>query len=122
PDQNRLLPGFLAAIFCWTETQARLKGLASRGVSQSNISAGKLKHFAMAVPSIAEQREIVAVLDACDAKLKGVRAELECLGSLFFALLEELMSGRMPPAPDLDTTSGTHDSAVARSTIEGPES
>jgi type I restriction enzyme S subunit len=44
-DKKRLKPEFLNYYLNWNETQRRLKMLATRGVSQSNISATKLRVF-----------------------------------------------------------------------------
>jgi type I restriction enzyme S subunit len=99
PDQTRLWPPFLSLFFNWQRTQERLKGLASRAVSQSNISAGKLKGFLVPVPRYGEQEEISAVLRACDAKIAAGEREAQVLDELFRALLEELMTGRLSAAP-----------------------
>jgi type I restriction enzyme S subunit len=76
-------------------TQARLKGIATRGVSQSNISAGRLKTFQIPLPSLGEQREIANVLVACDATIAAIEQEMLVEGELFRAMLEDLMTGRL---------------------------
>jgi type I restriction enzyme, S subunit len=63
-DRSRLDPQFLNQFLNWDNTQTELRKLASRGVSQSNISAGKLRDFAVPIPSLDEQRRIASALSA----------------------------------------------------------
>ena len=46
-----------------------MKKLATRGVSQANISAGKLREFGIPLTDLDEQREIVTILDTIDRKI-----------------------------------------------------
>lgn len=61
-DRNRVDPAYLTYYLNWSPTQRRLKTLASRGVSQANISASKLKDFEVSLPPIEEQRAAAAVM------------------------------------------------------------
>ena len=94
-DENRLCPRFLNHFFNWDAAQSELKKLASRGVSQANISAGKLREFSVPVPSLDEQQEIVAILDAIDRKINLHRRKRTVLEELFKALLHKLMTGEI---------------------------
>lgn len=94
-DRKQLLPLFLSYYLNADWTQARLKGLASRGVSQSNISATKLKTFVVPVPPIPEQEQIAAVLRRSDEKAVAARNRRQALDSLFTTLLHHLMTGKM---------------------------
>jgi type I restriction enzyme S subunit len=105
-DRSRLWPAFLSRYFNWRRTQDRLKGLASRAVSQSNISAGKLKSFCIAVPQLEEQQMMATIFDTCDAKIAAGDKEETLLGELFRALLEELMTGRLSAVPLIETPEG----------------
>jgi type I restriction enzyme S subunit len=102
-DQERLEPRFLNHLLNWEKTQAELKKLASRGVSQANISAGKLRDFVIPVPDIAEQREIVEVLDAVGRKIDLHHRKRAAVEELFKALLHKLMTGEIRVA-DLNLT------------------
>jgi len=102
PDKDRLSPAFLSRYFNWRRTQDRLKGLASRAVSQSNISAGKLKSFAIAVSPLEEQQELATLFNVCDAKIAALEREIALLDELFRALLEELMTGGLSAVPLID--------------------
>jgi type I restriction enzyme, S subunit len=90
---------FMNAYLNLTSTQHRLKGMASRGVSQSNISAGKLGNFLVPLPSLNEQEEIAAVSDALHWKINSLIREEAKLDELFRAMLDELMTGRLSAVP-----------------------
>lgn len=61
-DGSRADPYFLNFLINWDVAQSELKKLASRGVSQANISASKLKEFSIHLPSLREQKAIAQVL------------------------------------------------------------
>jgi len=94
-DSKRLDPRFANYCLNMPATQARLKFLASRGVSQSNINATKLKGFEIPLPPLPEQREIVAQLSAVDAKLAAGESRRSALVALFQSLLHYLMTGHV---------------------------
>ena len=94
-DNKRLDPRFLNHFLNWDSAQAELKKLASRGVSQANISAGKLREFGIPVADLDEQGEIVAILDAIDRKIDLHRRKRAVLDDLFKALLHKLMTGEI---------------------------
>ena len=106
-DNKRLDPRFLNHFLNWGSAQAELKKLASRGVSQANISAGKLREFGIPVTNLDEQGEIVAILDAIDRKIDLHRRKRAVLDDLFKALLHKLMTGEIRVA-DLDLSETTH--------------
>jgi len=95
-DKNRLSPEFINYYINMNSTQTRLRMLASRGVSQSNINATKLKGFLIPLPQIPEQQAIAIILNACDSRIAALEQEARLLQELFRAMLEELMSGRLP--------------------------
>ena len=94
-DESRVQPRFLNYFLNWDAVQSELKKLASRGVSQANISAGKLKKFPVPVPSLNEQNEIDDILDAIDRKIDLHRRKRAALEELFNALLHKLMTGEI---------------------------
>ncbi len=93
-DEKKLNPFFLNCYFNTDEIQARLKSIAIRAVSQSNISATRLKGFPVPNPGLDEQKEIVAHAKALDRKLAVHRGKLEQLQDLFRTLLHELMTAK----------------------------
>ena len=94
-DNKRLDPRFLNHFLNWDSAQAELKKLASRGVSQANISAGKLREFGIPMTDLDEQGEIVAILDAIDCKIDLHQRKRAVLDDLFKALLHKLMTGEI---------------------------
>jgi type I restriction enzyme S subunit len=100
-DEKEINPDYLNHFFNMDATQNRLKSLASRGVSQSNISASKLKTFQVPVPAMAEQLEIVKILRAIDQKIENHTAKKSALQDLFKTMLNKLMTGEIR-VKDLD--------------------
>ena len=94
-DRKKLNPFFLNLYFNRDETQSRLKSIATRAVSQSNISATKLKGFPIPLPSTKEQAKIVTQTEAIETKLLLHRRKLESLRDLFRTLLHELMTAKI---------------------------
>ena len=88
-------PRFLNYYLNEESSQARLKGLATRGVSQSNISASRLKTFQVPVPTLDEQRDIARILQVMDAKIAAAERKRAGLEELFRAMLGDLMTGRV---------------------------
>lgn len=94
-DGECLRPFFLNHYLNWEETQRRLKSIASRAVSQSNISATRLRSFSVPVPKADEQDEIVANLDCLDQMLSINARKHVALTALFRTLLHQLMTARI---------------------------
>lgn len=76
------------------------------GVSQSNISASKLKEFAFAVPPLEEQHEIVRRIESAFAKIdrlaKEAKRALELVGRLDEAILAKAFRGELVPQDESD--------------------
>lgn len=100
-DEEKINPDYLNYFFNMDQTQNRLKSLASRGVSQSNISASKLKTFQVPVPALDEQREIIKLLHVIDQKVNLYTAKKSALQDLFKTMLNKLMTGELR-VKDLD--------------------
>jgi type I restriction enzyme S subunit len=94
-DAERLRPFFLNHYFNWEETQVRLKSIATRAVSQSNISATRLRGFLVPVPKPGEQDEIVEKVDCLDQKLSVHARKHAALSALFRTLLHQLMTAQI---------------------------
>lgn len=93
-------PAYINAYFNWGEVQRRLKMLASRGVSQANISANRLRKFPIPLPdSFEEQAEIARFLELCFRKMATLEQECFLLDEFFRAVLEELMTARLSAIP-----------------------
>ena len=100
-NEALLNPYFLNHYFNWDETQLRLKSIASRAVSQSNISATRLKGFIVPLPVIEEQTEIIENLDLLDSMRNHYRQVKDSFRDLFRTLLHQLMTAEIQ-VNDLD--------------------
>ena len=94
-QRSKLFAPYLNFYLNWEITQARLRGMATRGVSQSNISAGKLRTFQIPLPTLQEQEDIARQLMAIDAKLHAEKQRKAALEALFQSLLTQLMTGKV---------------------------
>ena len=94
-NAERLRPHFLNHYFNVDETQVRLKSIATRAVSQSNISATRLRGFLIPVPNVDEQDDIVKTITVIDKKLEFHRRKHAALSDLFRTLLHELMTAKI---------------------------
>ncbi|QSY95314.1 restriction endonuclease subunit S [Rhizobium bangladeshense] len=76
------------------------------GVSQSNISATKLKEFLFTVPSLEEQTEIVRRIETAFTKIDRLAAEarraLDLVGKLDEAILTKAFRGELVPQDEND--------------------
>ena len=94
-DVDRCIPEFLNYFMNWPRTQGEIKKLASRAVGQANINASKLRTVLLPLPTIDEQQNIAAILDAIDRKIDLHRRKRSVLEELFEALLHNLMTGKI---------------------------
>ena len=94
-DRKQLDPSYATYYMNASVGQAQLKTFASRGVSQSNISASKLRGFHIPLPPLDEQREIARILAAIDHKLVTENQRKTALHALFKSALEQLMTGKI---------------------------
>ncbi|TSE20078.1 Type-1 restriction enzyme EcoKI specificity protein [Tepidimonas alkaliphilus] len=79
-----------------------------------NLSRARLAELSMPLPTIEEQREIVAILDAIDRKIELHRKKKQVLEELFKALLHKLMTGEIRVADlDLSALDSSHTPHVA---------
>jgi type I restriction enzyme S subunit len=78
------------------------KGFFERNRQQSSINsvfnASVAAKIPLSLPSHEEQKEISGIIDACDIKITALEHEAHLLDELFRAMLEELMTGRLPTA------------------------
>lgn len=91
--KDSLNPFYLNDYFNSENAQTRLKFLATRGVSQSNISASRLSTFYIPLPSLKDQNEIVDSLSSITGKINLHKRKQQTLQSLFQSLLHQLMTG-----------------------------
>ena len=114
-DTTRADPAFVRG---YLETQYDyLRQIASGGGSTKGaLTCAFLRDLPLPLPQLAEQREIVAILDALDHKIDLHQRKRSVLDELFKAVLHKLTTGEI--AVDalnlsaLDPTSGTAEKAV----------
>jgi type I restriction enzyme S subunit len=94
-NREKIIPEYLNAYINWSETQKRLKSIATKGVGQSNINATKLSNLYMHLPPISEQKKIVELLVAFDNKLRALENEITLLKELFSSVLDELIERKL---------------------------
>ena len=95
-DRGRLLPDFFAYLAQSAYGKAYFLKVAHKTTNLACINSTKLKAFpAVFPPTLDEQREIVAVLDAIDRKIDLHRKKRAVLEELFKALLHKLMTGEI---------------------------
>jgi len=100
-DESKLDPNYANYYLNAAPTQARLKLFASRGVSQSNINATKLKRLVFPLPPLSEQRKAVDLLHTVDKKVIAEKNRRQTLDVLFKTLLHNLMTGKVR-VPDVE--------------------
>jgi type I restriction enzyme S subunit len=108
-DVDRCIPEFLNYFMNWPRTQEEIKKLASRAVGQANINATKLRTVLFSLPTIDEQREVVAILGAVERKIDLHRRKRAVLEEFFKALLHKFMTGeiRVANKPPATSSPGT---------------
>lgn len=99
-------PFFLNAYLNAHETQRRLKGIATRAVSQSNISASRLRTFVVPVPPLDEQRKIAMILDVVQRAIEHQDRLLALTMELKKALLQKLFTQGLRSEPQRQTEIG----------------
>jgi type I restriction enzyme S subunit len=99
--QEAALPRFVVYYLNWDKSQARLKGLATRAVGQSNISATRLRTFLIPLPSLSEQQQITITLSRLDRKVEIEKRKKSLIQQLFKTTLNKLMTGEIR-VKDLD--------------------
>ncbi|AIB12672.1 hypothetical protein ABAZ39_11860 [Azospirillum argentinense] len=103
PKLTRIVPRFAAYFFGSELGTGIIAGRATPAADgKYNLNTGNIDSLPIPVPpTLDEQREIVAVLDAIDRKINLHRRKRDVLDELFKTLLHKLMTGEIRVA-DLD--------------------
>lgn len=112
-DTSRADPSFIRG---YLETQYEsLRQVASGGGSTKGaLTCAFLRELPLPLPSLEEQREIVAILDALDKKIALHQRKREVLEELFRSLLYKLMTGEIGVSQmDLAALASTEPEAAA---------
>jgi len=102
---EKILPDYL-----WHDLRRRYHELRQDGIQGhlSHLNLAFVRRFEMKIPSLDEQRRIVEILAAIDAKIDAERRRLAALEDLYRTLLHGLMTGALR----------VDDPAVARETAQ----
>ena len=69
--------------------------VAHRTTNLASINSTKLKALPVLLPSLAEQDEVVKMLQVTDAKIAAEEDRLSALQALFKSMLQQLMTGQI---------------------------
>ena len=100
--EAKILPEFFVY---WMQAAHLLLGTyAGRGnnTTIANLSASRLRAYTLPVPAVEEQEVIVTGLGSVEDAIQARRREVELLGELFRAFLEEVMTGQRSALPLVD--------------------
>ncbi len=92
PNTDSVISAYLNYYLNWDVSQANLKKLASRGVSQSNINATKLAGFLVPIPPLPEQSAIAHTLLTIQKAKEARQRELELERERKAALMQYLFT------------------------------
>ena len=104
-DPKRAAEKFLYYLVQRKQFVRQLAGIES-GASYPAVTDRAVRKQIVPVPSLAEQREIVAILDTVDQEIDLHRRRLKMLNDLFKTLLEKLMTGDIPTSDILPAIGG----------------
>lgn len=100
PDLQRVTPEYLVEWLMHPLVRQRVRSISTVAVQQVNVNPTRLRELEIDLPvDLAEQRRIVATLEACDEQIGREEEELQKLRELKQGLVGDLLSGRV-------TTSG----------------
>lgn len=91
---SRLLPHFMALCLNGAAGRAFIQ-IGKGGLAQQHFNVGAMKQMPIAVPPIAEQREIATALSSLDERLNQERAVSTRLAHLKSALMSVLLTGEL---------------------------
>ncbi|MBI5510440.1 MAG: restriction endonuclease subunit S [Deltaproteobacteria bacterium] len=94
-NRERCFPAWLHARLAAPDMQRRLKAIATKGVSQSNINPTRMRSLAVAVPPVGEQREIADNLRVIGSLVDVSTRNQASLSQLKVALSSALLTGRV---------------------------
>lgn len=103
---DKLLPEFLTLYFVGEATQRRLKSIATRAVSQSNISATRLKGFPIPLPPLPEQKKIAHILSTVQRAIEAQERIIQTTTELKKALMHKLFTEGLRNEPQKQTEIG----------------
>ncbi|MFC1965955.1 restriction endonuclease subunit S [Chloroflexota bacterium] len=105
PDPDKLCSELLNLWLNWAPTQIAMRRFATPGVQQVNINPTNLRSIYATFPSrLTEQVEIVKRISSIRNFTSSLVDRLTKLGSLKTALMQDLLTGKVPVTPLLEKT------------------
>ncbi|MEU0615700.1 restriction endonuclease subunit S [Streptomyces albogriseolus] len=96
PDLQRVTPEYLVEWLMHPLIRQRVRSISTVAVQQVNVNPSRLRELKIDLPvDLAEQRRIVAMLEACDEQIGREEEELNKLRALKQGLVDDLLSGRV---------------------------
>ncbi|MFE1237720.1 restriction endonuclease subunit S [Streptomyces tendae] len=96
PDLQRVTPEYLVEWLMHPIVRQRVRSISTVAVQQVNVNPTRLRELEIDLPvDLAEQRRIVATLEACDEQIGREEEELNKLRELKQGLVDDLLSGRV---------------------------
>ncbi|MFE0570729.1 restriction endonuclease subunit S [Streptomyces albogriseolus] len=96
PDLQRVTPEYLVEWLMHPLVRQRVRSISTVAVQQVNVNPSRLRELEIDLPvDLAEQRRIVAMLEACDEQIGREEEELNKLRALKQGLVDDLLSGRV---------------------------
>ncbi|OFC61967.1 restriction endonuclease, partial [Acidithiobacillus caldus] len=91
PDTGKVLPKFLEKMMNSSAFQTEAKGKASRSINQANINATVMRNIKVPVPSLAEQKEFVAKIEALEKQIAEAQAVIDTAAARKRAILQKYL-------------------------------
>jgi len=91
PDQQKVIPHFLALMMNSKTFQEEAKGKAARAINQANINATVMRNMRVPVPSLDEQRRIVAEVESCESSIAKAQAIIASASERKRAVLQKYL-------------------------------
>lgn len=88
-------PSYLNLYLNLEKTQNKLRSLATRGVSQSNINAKNLRSVKIPIPRINEQEKIASTIELVDQKIQHQKQKKNLLVNVKLGLMQVLLNGKV---------------------------
>ena len=89
-------PTWLHHLLSSPAMQSRLRAIATKGVSQSNINPTKMRALMVEVPPLPEQRKIAAILSSVDEAIEKTQAVIDQVQVVKKGLMQELLTKGLP--------------------------
>lgn len=90
-----LVPEYLALVGASRIGKRYFMGIGKQTTNLASINSTQLKAFPIPLPSLQEQKQIIAKLEAFDKSLRTEQTQLAKLHSLKRGLMEDLLTGRV---------------------------